>query len=475
MGNEGKGKENLILFVLFVGVLMGALDIAIIGPALPAIQGEFNVDGRTVAWMFSAYVLFNLVSTPLMAKLSDIWGRRAIYVLDVALFGLGSLLVALSPSFAVVVLGRAVQGLGAGGIFPVASAVIGDTFPPEKRGRALGLIGAVFGIAFLVGPILGGILLIFSWHWLFIINLPIAAVIMAMSLRALPATRLQGRRPFDAPGMVVLGLLLASLAYGVNRLDTARVAESITSLNVWPFLLLALLLIPVFRRVEQRAPDPILRLSLLGSRQVVLASAFAAGAGLGETALVFVPGLLVAAFQVTSSTASFMLLPAVLALAVGSPLFGRLLDEAGSRVVVFICYALIATGMFVISLLPVRLASFYLAAILVGMGLSGMLGATLRYIMLNEAPASERASAQGVLTIFISTGQLLGSALVGAVIASRGGGVPGYQAAYLVVGLVALLLTALALGLKGRAEEMATVQGHERGRKFASHPQAGGS
>jgi len=275
--------------------------------------------------------------------------------------------------------------------------------------------------------------------------------------------------------VVVLGLLLASLAYGVNRLDTARVVESLTSLNVWPFLLLALLLIPVFRRVEQRAPDPILRLSLLGSRQVMLASAFAAGAGLGEAALVFVPGLLVAAFQVTSSTSSFMLLPAVLALAVGSPLFGRLLDEAGSRVVVFICYALIATGMFVISLLPVRLASFYLAAILVGMGLSGMLGATLRYIMLNEAPASERASAQGVLTIFISTGQLLGSALVGAVIASRGGGVPGYQAAYWVVGLVALLLTALALGLKGRAEERATVQGHEKGRKFASHPQAEGS
>jgi hypothetical protein len=152
-------KRNNILAVLFVGVLMGALDIAIVGPALPAIKEAFQVNDRLLAWMVTIYILFNLVGTMLMAKLSDIFGRRIVYVADVAIFAVGSLIVSLSPGFTVILIGRAIQGFGAGGIFPVASAVIGDTFPPEKRGQALGLIGAVFGIAFIIGPILGSLLL----------------------------------------------------------------------------------------------------------------------------------------------------------------------------------------------------------------------------------------------------------------------------------------------------------------------------
>src|SRR5262245_34307413 len=129
-----------ILGVLFLGVLMGALDIAIVGPALPAIERSFGIDARAAAWVFTVYVLFSLIGTALMAKLSDTFGRRAIYILDVALFAAGSLVVALAPRFGVLLCGRAIQGLGGGGVFPVAGAVIGDTFPPEKRGGALGMI-----------------------------------------------------------------------------------------------------------------------------------------------------------------------------------------------------------------------------------------------------------------------------------------------------------------------------------------------
>src|SRR5512141_1340701 len=165
--NTSSDNKRQVLLVLFLGVLMGALDIAIVGPALPTLRATFAIDDRAAAWIFTTYVLFNLVSVPLMAKLSDAFGRRTIYVVDVALFALGSLIVSLSPSLPVLLAGRAVQGFGAGGIFPVASAVIGDTFPPEKRGSALGLIGAVFGVAFMIGPIVGGVLLKYaSWHWL---------------------------------------------------------------------------------------------------------------------------------------------------------------------------------------------------------------------------------------------------------------------------------------------------------------------
>src|SRR5690348_4936829 len=128
-----------VLGVLFSGVLMGALDIAIVGPALPAIRDGFGVDERAVAWIFTLFLLFDLIGTPLLATLSDLRGRRAIYVLSVGLFAAGSLVVALAPRFSVLLVGRALQGFGAGGIFPVASAVIGDLFPVERRGRALGL------------------------------------------------------------------------------------------------------------------------------------------------------------------------------------------------------------------------------------------------------------------------------------------------------------------------------------------------
>jgi len=453
-------SRNRILLVLFLGVLMGALDIAIVGPALHSIKTTFGVDDRLLAWTFTIYVLFNLIGTPLMAKLSDIFGRRSVYVADVTLFAIGSLVVALSASFPVLLAGRALQGFGAGGIFPVASAVIGDTFPPEKRGSALGLIGAVFGLAFIIGPILGGVLLMVGWQWLFIVNIPVAVLVIAMSLRLLPATRAAERKPFDWQGMVVLGALLIALTYGINQIDTAHFGASLTSLTVWPFLLLAVILVPVFRQIELRAADPVLRMSLFGTRQAVLANVLSAGAGLGEAGLVFMPALATAALGMTGSKASFMLMPVVLAMSVGSPMAGRFLDRLGSKVVVVTGAALLAAGMVLLSQGAASLALFIVAGLLIGLGLSALLGAPVRYIMLNEAPGSDRAAAQGAITLFTSTGQLISGAAVGAVAASRGGGAAGYTSAYLVIAAVAVLLTLLALGLKGRASEMATLQRH---------------
>jgi EmrB/QacA subfamily drug resistance transporter len=455
--------RNQILLVLFLGVLMGALDIAIVAPALPSIQKFFGVGERALPWTFTIYVLFNLIGTPLMAKLSDMFGRRSIYVLDVTFFALGSLIVSLSPSnlFAVLLAGRALQGLGAGGIFPVASAVIGDTFPPEKRGGALGLIGAVFGLAFLVGPILGGIILSFTgWQWLFIINLPIAAIVIFMGMKLLPTTRPATRRPFDLAGMITLGITLGSLAYGLNQIDTQNFFASLASLNVWPFLLIAAVVLFIFVSIERKAEDPILNLKLFKSRQTVLASVLSAGAGLGESGMVFIPALAVAAMPAIINThnASYLLMPVVLAMAVGSPLVGRLLDKFGSKVMVFGGTLLLAVGMMMLSNsgLTSMLWGFIASAAVIGLGLSSLLGAPMRYIMLNEASATDRTSAQGLISLFTSIGQLMSSALVGAVAASMGGGVTGYGTAYLVIGVIAGVLVVLTLGLKNQQQERAT-------------------
>ena len=455
--------RNQLLLVLFLGVLMGALDIAIVAPALPSIQNFFGVGDRVLAWTFTIYVLFNLIGTPLMAKLSDMFGRRSIYVLDVTLFALGSLTVSLAPTnlFAVLLAGRALQGLGAGGIFPVASAVIGDTFPPEKRGGALGLIGAVFGLAFLVGPILGGVILSFtSWQWLFLINLPIAAVVILMGLKLLPTTRPTVRRPFDLPGMITLGIALGSLSFGVNQIDAQNFLASLASLNVWPFLLIAAAALFIFVSLERKAQDPILNLKLFKSRQTVLASILSAGAGLGESGMVFIPALAVAAMPsiINTKNASYLLMPVVLAMAVGSPLVGRLLDKFGSKVMVFGGTLLLAVGMMMLSNgdLISALWGFIASAAIIGLGLSALLGAPMRYIMLNEASAADRTSAQGLITLFTSVGQLMSSAVVGAVAASMGGGVTGYGTAYLVIGVIAAILVVLTFGLKNQQQERAT-------------------
>lgn len=398
MQDTQERQRNQILLVLFVGVLMAALDIAIVGPALPAIKVAYGVDEHGLASVFTIYLLLNLVGTPIIGRLSDMFGRRLVYTLSVAAFAAGSLVVAVAPSFGLLLAGRALQGLGAGGIFPVASAVIGDTFPPERRGRALGLIGAVFGIAFLLGPILGGALLLLGWQWLFLINLPIAALVIIAALRQLPGPALQ---PSE--------------------------------------------------QLELRA------MAMFRNRQVLLVGLLALGAGLSEAVTLFIPSLLVESFQVSPSTASFMLIPMVLAMAIASPSSGRVLDSAGSRVVVVAGAALIGVSLFIEGLFAASLPLYYVFAVLFGLGIGVLLGASLRYIMLNEAAPTERGAAQALLTLALGIGQLGGAALMGA-IAARQGGTLGYTTALLASGGIMLLLTLLATQLKDRRAEIATRQ-----------------
>lgn len=464
MKSQDNRARNRLLAVLFVGVLMGALDIAIVGPALPAIQHHFSVEDRSLAWIYAVYVLCNLVGTPLWARLSDIFGRRFIYILDVLLFALGSAMVALAPSFAVVLSGRAVQGLGSGGIFPVASAVIGDTFPAEKRGSALGLIGAVFGIAFIIGPVIGGVLLLAGWQWLFVINLPIALAIIVAGWRLLPTARPARQGDFDKVGMAILAFLLAALAYGINRLDTTAIVGSLKSWDVWPYLVIAIVLLPVFVWVEQHTTGPVLRPGLYRSRQMQLVIILATGAGLIESGIAFIPQLAVAAYHVTASTASFMLLPLVIGVAVGSPVVGRLLDRYGSRIVVLGGTVLMSAGMLGLALWGAQqVFLFYGSTTLIGFGVASLIGAPLRYIVLGEARPDERASAQGSVNLFIGAGQMVGGAAIGAIAGSLGGGVKGYSTAYLIAGMLSLFMVVASLGLKTRVQE---IQARRQGEEF---------
>ena len=436
-----------ILTVLFLGVLMAALDIAILGPVIPAIREAYDLGERGVSWVFTIWVLANLVGVPVMSKLADSFGRKRIYLMDIGLFGLGAGMVALSWSFPVLLVGRAIQGLAVSGLFPVAGAFVGDSFPPERRGRAFGVLGSVFGVAFIIGPIAAGMLLLVGWRWVYAVFVPVSLLIAWFGMRNLPKTGIRpDRKTFDAAGLVTLALALVSLAAGISLEVPLLIAMA-----------LAFLLLFVFaeRRGERLGHDVILRLGLLKNRQVSIACIQAVGAGISEAAFIYFPTLAVLAFGVTKSAASFMLLPLMLAVALGSPLAGRLLDVWGSRRVVIACNAVLAGGMFSVSFAPDHAVWFYGGSVMIGLGLAGLMGSALSYILIHEARKAERAVSQGLITLFISVGQLLTGTAVGAIAASTSDPVLGYTTAFAGIGALTLFMAGIGLLLKNAPAERA--------------------
>jgi multidrug resistance protein len=441
-------NQKALMALLFVGVLMGALDLAIIGPALPAIQADFGLNNRDLSWLFNVYVLAQLIGTPLFAKASDKYGRRDVYMVCITAFGLGSLLLVIATNYETLMLGRTIQGLGASGIFPVAAAVIGDTFPKEKQGSALGLIGAVFGLAFLIGPVLGGILLQYSWQWLFVINLPIAIGLLIAAWRMLPSGGSSERLPFDWLGGAVLTTLLLGLAVGVTNLDATDFAASLTSLQVLPFLLTGIVLLPVFWQIEKRAVDPILRPSFFAARQIKLVMMIAAGLGSVECAQVFFPAMGVAALGVTASMAAWLMLPGVFVMMIVSPLAGKVVDAIGPTRVIQGSLLTVLVGLLVYVFAEITYVTFIGGGMIIGVGVAALLGAPLRYIVLEEARPEDRASTQGLLNIFLAIGQLTGAAVVGAMATSVGGGTEGYQLAFAALAVITVVICVVSFGLK---------------------------
>jgi MFS family permease len=443
-------SSRLLLPLLFTGVLMGALDLAIVGPALPAIEAEFGMTPQQLSVLFNAYVLCQMLGTPLLAKVGDRVGARRAYVASIALFAAGSALLVVATTPALLYVGRAVQGFGAGGIFPIAAAVIGNTLPPKERGPALGILGTVFGLAFIIGPVLGGLLLPFGWHWLFAINLPIAAVLAAGAFRLLPGPSAGPKKPVDSAGIVVLATLLAAFVIGMDRLDPAALGAS---LGTWPvagaFALVAVLL-PVFWRIEQRATDPIIRPGLFRSRPVVTAALIGTGVGAIQAAGGYYPALAVGALGVSQSTAAWLQLPGVLVATAASPVAGRLINSVGTRTLIAAGMALVAASLLIFGLAELTIPVFVAASVLANIGLGGVLGAPLRMVMLDNCAPGERGAAQGLLSNFSSVGRLLGAAFVGMLAARVGGGAPGYQAAFVGVAVVAAGMAALGLTLDGR-------------------------
>ena len=450
----------MILVLFLIGVFMGSLDTGIIGPVLPSIEQSFNLTSRESSWIFTLFVISFMIGSPVMAKFSDFYGRKKIFIMDVILFGIGSCLIAFSFNIESIFLGRIVQGFGCGGIFPVAGAFIGDAFPLNERGKALGIIGSVFGISAIGGPLVGAALIPFGWNWCFTINIPISIFIVAFALYILPDAENQRKLKIDYLGIAVLSLLAILLSYGLNQIDSSSFISSLTSLNVAPFLIAFIVLIPVFLKVEKKAEESIVPIHMLKNKEITIACIETLCYGIIYSSVIFIPSLVILSMGLSDQLASLMLIPILGANAVAAPILGRFLDSTGSRKLMMIGTLMMTAGLIAIAIYPNNMIFFIIAGCLIGVGMVTIIGAPLRYIVLSEAKPQERGAGQAIVNMLSSAGQLIGGALIGGVIGSFSG-ILGYEVSLILAAIVGFIAFLFTFKLKGRDEQFETMKSNQ--------------
>src|SRR6188508_2798276 len=323
-----------VLFMVMIGVFLAALDQTVVGTALPRIITDLG-GNDLYTWAFTAYLLTSTISGPLYGKLSDLFGRRPIFLFGIGVFMVGSLLAGLSQEMWQLVAARGVQGLGAGALFPIALAVIGDLFAPSERGKYQGLFGAVFGLSVLIGPAIGGVITdTIGWPFVFFLNLPIGAVVFAMVWRNLPLYHLATDKPrIDYVGAgLFTGALVPILIGLTNKQSAAWFDPAVGGLIGLGFLILA-----GFVWVESRAAEPIVPLGLFRNRAFTISvtSAFLVSFGF-FAAVVFLPRWFQVVGGASATISGYQMLPllgGVIISAVGS---GQIVARTGRyRLLIF--------------------------------------------------------------------------------------------------------------------------------------------
>lgn len=405
-----------------LGIFMGAIDTGIITPARPVIASDLGVDESAGIWMLTIYTLAYAAAIPVMGKLADRRGRKPIYLLSIVLFGVGSLLCGLSQdvgSFEMLIASRALQAIGGGGILPIATAEISTEVPEEKRGMALGLVGAVFGIANIFGASAGSLILDIvgtqNWQWIFYVNVPIAIAIVAVGWFVLPDHAVDSTKPLDSLGTLLLVGIILSLLYGIKGLDFFDLWTSVQSPSVWPFLAGSLAAIPLLVIVERRAVDPILNLGYFTDRGIALTLTLSFLSGMVLMAVVFVPQLAENALRVPAGKGGYFVIALGLASGIGAPLSGRLTDRFGPKVVLGFGFAVsgVAAATVVWWMIPnPSMLSVMGSLMLIGLGLGFVVGSPLNYMMLQRTPQAESASALGTVSLVRSIGVTLAPAIM---------------------------------------------------------------
>lgn len=412
-------SPNAILAVLMVGTFLAPLDSSIVNIALPQIATHLNASLTSVTWVADAYLLTSATLLLSMGRLGDMWGLRNLYVWGLLIFGLGSLACSLSPVLALLIASRVLQAVGAAMLFAAGPAIVARTFPPDKRGAALGIVSLAVAGGLTVGPALGGVLVgAFGWPSIFVINIPLSVVTAAIAWRTLSEEESIGEQ-FDLLGAVLAGGALLALLGALTEAHT----YGIGSVEIIGALIASTALGLTFIWWERRATHPMVDMRLFKSRgfSAGLASALLAYMAMFSVILTM-PFYLVRARSMPETAAGLLLTATPAAMAGLAPYAGRLSDRIGSRVLSTFGLLVLAVGLGVLSTAQQSTPMWFVAACLFTVG-AGM--AIFQTPNTSAVFAATPRARHGVGSAFIAearnVGMALGISLTAAVIATRMG------------------------------------------------------
>jgi EmrB/QacA subfamily drug resistance transporter len=408
-----------ILGAVLLGLLLGALDQTIVGTALPRIVTELG--GQSVyVWTFTIYLLTSTITVPFYGKLSDLYGRKPLLMIGIGIFLLGSALSGLSQDIYQLIAFRGLQGIGAGALFPISLAVIGDLYTPAERGKYQGLFGAVFGLSAIVGPLAGGwITEHISWHWIFYINLPVGLLALFIIWRLLPTVRRPGAsRNLDYLGAAVFTVAISALLIGLTNAQFGEWTEP----HVGGLVAVGVGLFLVFLLVERRAKEPIVPLDLWRNRTYAssIVSTFLISFGFFG-AIVFLPQWFQFVKGISPTESGLQTLTLLAGLIVSSIVAGQVVARTGRyKLVVLTGLATMAVGLFLMSNLRVEtdLPILSLWMFITGLGIGPTLS-VFTIIVQNAVPFEKLGVATSNLTFFRQVGGSVGLALLGTVLGQR--------------------------------------------------------
>ncbi len=408
----------LIIGALLLGMFLAALDQTIVSTALPTIVGDLH-GASHLTWVVTSYLLASTVSTPLWGKLGDLYGRKTFFQSAIVIFLVGSALAGFSHSMFELIAFRAVQGLGGGGLMIGAQAIVGDIVSPRDRGRYLGLFGAVFGAATVLGPLLGGFFVEYlSWRWVFYINLPIGVVALFVTAAQLPGQLQRVHHVIDYLGTVLLTLsttalvLFTSLGGSTYRWGSPPIIAMAVSGVVLAVLFLA---------VERRAAEPVIPLGLFANR--VFSASSAVGFVMGFAmfgALTFLPIFFQDAKGVGPTLSGLRLLPLMGGLLLASIGAGQLVSRWGRyKVFPVVGTFLMIVGLLLMSRIGLATGAWTIAGYLFvfGVGL-GLVMQVLVIAVQNAVPYEQLGTATSGATFFRMIGGSFGTAVFGAIFAN---------------------------------------------------------